>query len=197
MIIDPEQIAAVITEIAESQIMARFGELAPDEVREKSSKTDLVTVVDEATEKELAKALRGIYPAAEVIGEEGVAASPGADRALDGDGAFWIVDPLDGTRNFVRGKREFGTIVALAVNGETRMGWIYGAPDGLSVVAEKGSGVSINNEKLASPTPAAENSQKPVGMKSAYWLKDEWRNRIPQNLDDKFAVKAGHCSAYS
>ncbi len=193
MIVDPDKVASLIAEIAEAEIMPRFGNLDPEEIRQKSSPSDLVTQVDEAVEAALEKALKGIYPAAAMIGEEMAAADPAIVDALEGDGAFWIVDPLDGTRNFVRGVPEFGTIVALVENGETRMGWIYAAPERKCAVAERREGAVWDGAKL---TPTPQKGPTPEGWRSVGWLTEPWRDRIKANLNGPVVTSPGHCSAY-
>jgi histidinol-phosphatase len=74
-----------------------------------------VTQVDRAVETALREAIHRAHPAHGVVGEEF-----GADRA---DAEFvWIVDPLDGTREFIQGLPLFGTLIALAHAGEIVLG---------------------------------------------------------------------------
>ena len=74
-----------------------------------------VTEVDRAVETALRDAIRRVHPAHGVIGEEF-----GADRP---DAEFvWIIDPLDGTREFIQGLPLFGTLIALAHGGEIVLG---------------------------------------------------------------------------
>ena len=193
MIIDPDKVANVITEIAEEEIASRFGKLTPDQISEKSSPTDLVTEVDVAMERKLEKALADIYPAATMIGEERATADPTSVDALAGEGAFWIVDPLDGTRNFVHCVEQFGTIVALVENGQTTMGWIYAVPEKKIAIAVRGDGASWSGERIV---PAARRGEKAVGWRSIGWLSPEWRSRILPNLKEKLETSSGHCSAY-
>lgn len=194
MSVDPEKVARLIGDIAETIIAPKFGALPKEAVRAKSGPNDLVTEVDEAAERALEKALCDIDPGAYFIGEESVARDPARVDKLAGDGAFWVVDPLDGTRNFVRGVNEFGSIVAYVKNGETRMGWIYGVPDRACAIAVKGEGASWAGEKLH-PPPAGAAPRR--GLRSLSWLADEERERIKRALDARFETGNGHCSAYA
>ncbi len=193
MTVDAEKVAERIAEIAEAEIAPRFGNLEPVEIRAKSSPGDLVTQVDEAVEAALERALAEFWPGAAMIGEEMAAKKPQIVEALRGRGAFWIVDPLDGTRNFVRGVTEFGTIVALVVDGVTRMGWIYAVPERKCAVAELGAGATWDDAPIA---PAPQKGPKEQGWRSVGWLADAWRARIAPNLKGPVETKAGHCSAY-
>src|SRR3712207_6043204 len=95
--------------------MPRFRRLADGQVREKSSRFDVVTDADEAAEWAISVALKTAYPAGLVVGEE-AAAQDGAliGRIATADLAF-ILDPIDGTKNFVAGLPLFGVMVAAAV----------------------------------------------------------------------------------
>ena len=79
-----DKVAAIIAEIAQAEIMPRFGALSPDEIKTKSTPNDLVTEVDEKTEAALKAALCALYPGSVFIGEEGVA----ADRHSAGSRAY-------------------------------------------------------------------------------------------------------------
>ncbi|GJL92848.1 inositol monophosphatase family protein [Hyphococcus sp.] len=195
MIIDPEKVQAVIAEIAEEEIMSRFGALGEHDIHTKSGPQDFVTAADRAAEARLEKALLGLYPGAAFIGEEGAAADENLVTRLDHErGAFWIVDPLDGTRNFVEGRREFGAIVALIENGEIRQGWIYAIPDRACAIGSKGDGASWRGEKLG-PVSAASNP--PVGYRATNSLDHAWKDRILPVLREKFETGPARCSAYA
>ena len=192
--IDPGRVAALIADIAETEIAQRYGKLAPSEIREKSGPTDLVTEVDEATEAALKKALLGIRPDAGFIGEEAAAKDPRVVDALSGSGAFWVVDPLDGTRNFVAGVDEFGTIVAFVEGGETRMGWIYGVPDKACAIAVQGGGARWKDAPIK---PKPETKGKMIALRSLGWAPPGRQEHLRALLKDRFDSRPGYCSAYA
>lgn len=195
MSVDPQKVAGVIAEIARAEIMARYGKLSSGDVRRKSGPNDLVTVVDEATEARLRAALSDIRPDAAFIGEELAAKKPQIVSALAGEGAFWVVDPLDGTRNFVRGVDEFGVIVALVENGETKMGWIYAAPHDEMGIAVKGEGAVFDGAPV---TPRAASGKKLVALRSLGWVSPPARqDALRETLKRRFDSRPGYCSAYA
>ena len=67
---------------------------------------DLVTIADHEAEARLTEALAGLIPGSRVVGEEAVSVDPGLLDGLD-QGCVWLVDPLDGTGNFVAGSPHF------------------------------------------------------------------------------------------
>ena len=195
MIVDLQRVEALIAEIAEEEILSRFGALTDADIDTKSGPQDFVTAADHAAERRLQKALKGVYPAAAFIGEEGAAADPELVSRLDHErGAFWIVDPLDGTRNFVEGRSEFGTIVALIENGEIRQGWIYAIPDRACAAASRGDGATWRGEKLAA---AAASGETLHGYRATNSMEAKWKDRIMPVLRRRFETGPARCSAYA
>jgi myo-inositol-1(or 4)-monophosphatase len=84
-------------------------------VETKSSLTDMVSEVDRAAEEAVAQVLAWRRPDDEVLAEEGTA-RPGSS------GVRWVVDPLDGTTNFLFGIPQFAVSVAAEVDGEPQVG---------------------------------------------------------------------------
>ncbi len=194
MIIDPVKVSALIAEIAEEEIAPRFGKLAAADIDTKTGPSDFVTKADRAAEQALEKALKDIRPDAVFIGEEHISDDPDSIAELSGKGAFWIVDPLDGTRNFVQGREEFGSIVAFVEDGEIRIGWIYAIPDRACAIAELGSGAAWRGEVLS---PVTEKQDALVGYRGVGALHPDWRDRLVPLLRDKFETEPARCAAYA
>lgn len=78
------------------------------------------TVADRASHDAILETLTALRPGEPVRSEEG-----GADATADADGRLWVVDPLDGTREFMAGIDEFSVMVGLAQDGEAVLGVVY------------------------------------------------------------------------
>ena len=86
-------------------------------VETKGEKTDVVTQADRDAQREVVVTIRETFPGEPVVGEED------EDRsALPESGPAWVVDPIDGSNNFVRGIRQWATSVAATVDGEAVAG---------------------------------------------------------------------------
>lgn len=195
MIVNADKVAALIAEIAEEEIMARFGALSEGDISTKSGPNDFVTAADHAAEARLKKALCGLYPSAGFIGEEIASADPALVNRLETeDGALWIVDPLDGTRNFVHGREEFGTIVALVDKGEIRQGWIYAIPDNACAIGSKGDGATWRGERLG-PVPAKQEGLS--GYRGVGSLNEKWKAEWLPHFRERFESEPARCSAYA
>jgi len=136
----------------------------------------------------------GITPDAAFIGEEYAAADPAITKDIARAEKCWIVDPLDGTRNFVNHIDEFGTIVAYVERGVVVAAWIYAAPTRNFAVGVRGGGVTWDGAPVK-PLLAASNP--PTGWRSTGWLNESWRAHIVDNLKQKTSSRAGHCAAYA
>ena len=126
--------------VSETIILPRFNQLAEGEVRSKSNPRDLVTIADEEGEQALTPILRDLLPGSLVIGEEAAAADPKVLEHLLSEDYVWIIDPIDGTSNFVHGRAVFAVMIALVRKGETILGWIHEPIENRTLVGEKGAG---------------------------------------------------------
>lgn len=148
---DTDGILTVMQETADSIITPRFRALADADIQTKSGPGDLVTVADTLAEQELTRRLQAAFPHAVVVGEEAVFADPGLRTNLPNADQAFIIDPIDGTRNFVRGSIEHGVMIAETRGGITTRGWIWQPQTGRAYVAERGAGVRLNGGPIVRP----------------------------------------------
>lgn len=143
-----------VRKAAAAEILPRFRRLAEDEVDQKSGPHDLVTDADRLAELRLTADLGALLPGSVVVGEEAVHADPATYAALQGDAPVWIVDPVDGTRQFVHGDDGFCTLVALAHRGVVLASWTYAAARDQLATAVRGQGAFLDGERLFAGPPA-------------------------------------------
>jgi fructose-1,6-bisphosphatase/inositol monophosphatase family enzyme len=139
---------------AAAEIMPRFRRLAAHEIDQKAGPHDLVTDADRLAERYLTETLGALLPGSVVVGEEAVHANPATYEAIQDDAPVWIVDPVDGTRQFVRGETGFCTLVALARRGVVLASWTYAPARGQFAVAVRGRGAFLDGERLYAGPPA-------------------------------------------
>ncbi|MEU8520145.1 inositol monophosphatase family protein [Streptomyces sp. NBC_01216] len=151
------EVEGAVREAAAAEITPRFRQLAAHEIVEKNGPHDLVTVADRAAEAHLTASLTALLPGSVVVGEEAVHADAGVYAALKGEAPVWIVDPVDGTRQFVRGEDGFCTLVALALRGEVLASWTFAPVRGEMAVAVRGRGATLDGRPIraGSPEPGA------------------------------------------
>ncbi|NUW38088.1 inositol monophosphatase [Nonomuraea sp. SMC257] len=146
MIMDVDQVTEIVVDAARVAILPRFRALADGEVAEKSP-GEVVTVADREAEELISRRLREVLDAP-VVGEEAAADAPQLLTALREAPAAWVVDPLDGTANFVAGRPDYAVMAALVRDGETVAAWIAQPAQGRVYVAERGAGAWRDGVRL-------------------------------------------------
>ncbi|XP_033989570.1 inositol monophosphatase 1-like [Trematomus bernacchii] len=119
--------------------------LLQKEVQLKSSPADLVTETDQRVERILISAIRARFPLHRFIGEESVAAG---EPCVLTDEPTWIIDPIDGTVNFVHRFPFVAISIAFTVNKQTEFGIVYSCVEDKLFHAQRGRGAFLNGEKL-------------------------------------------------
>jgi myo-inositol-1(or 4)-monophosphatase len=125
----------------------------------KARATDLVTVMDWEVERLLSENILDRFPGHRILGEEGIAGRP--DHL---DGWVWVIDPLDGTSNFVSQQRDFVISLALYHEGEGMFGIIYDVMADELVHAVRGGGAFLNGRRLETSSPGITLTDALVGL---------------------------------
>ncbi len=145
--IDIAAVQKIIEEVAAAEIMPRFRKLKDSDVHTKND-NEIVTVADRASEESLIKRLSALVPGSVVVAEECCDCNPGILSRFGSENDVWVVDPLDGTWNFIEGRCEFGVMVACVRRKETVAAWIHDPNTKHTLSAEKGSGVWLQGKKM-------------------------------------------------
>ncbi|WP_410983828.1 inositol monophosphatase family protein [Bacillus cereus] len=134
-------------------------------IETKSSAADLVTNMDREIEQFLIGKIKQTFPDHYILGEEGY-----GDELASSDGVVWLIDPIDGTMNFVHQKRNFAISIGIYENGIGRIGLIYDPVHDELYHAVKGEGAFCNGVSI----PSLEKSAIENGIiaLNATWLTD-------------------------
>ncbi|MEV0444090.1 inositol monophosphatase family protein [Streptomyces spectabilis] len=178
----------VIREAAAAEITPRFRQLAEDDVVQKSGPHDLVTVADRLAEEFLTRELTALLPGSVVVGEEAVHADPATYDAIAEGAPVWIVDPVDGTRQFVHGDPGFCTLVALALDGVVLASWTYAPALDECAVAVRGRGATLNGARLSTGTP---DPARPLTVATSHpdFTTDDQKRALLGVFSDGFAPR--------
>ncbi len=107
---------------------------------DQKGKNDYATEIDNASEQEIIKTLKSAYPDHAILAEE---------SGQHGAGDYvWIIDPLDGTTNFIHGFPFFSVSIALSVKKRLELGVVYDPMRDELFIAERGGGATLNNRKI-------------------------------------------------
>ncbi|RFU71125.1 inositol monophosphatase family protein [Peribacillus saganii] len=116
----------------------------------KSNRNDLVTNMDKETEEFFITKIKENYPDHRILGEEGM-----GEGVTDLNGIVWIIDPIDGTMNFIHQQRNFAISIGIYENGVGKIGLIYDVVHDELYHAVKGQGAYMNDVKLQELEPVA------------------------------------------
>ncbi|WP_092176935.1 inositol monophosphatase family protein [Bosea sp. OK403] len=117
------------------------------DVRDKG-KTDVVSAADLEADRVISAAIRTAFPDHRILSEEGA-----QTHSFDYSGPLWIIDPIDGTANYVRGHPYFGISVAFALDGVVVAGCVHAPALAETFVATKHGGATLNGTIISPSSP--------------------------------------------
>ncbi|MDT3446486.1 MULTISPECIES: inositol monophosphatase family protein [unclassified Pseudofrankia] len=129
----------VAAEAGDLLVRGRAGTVAAEST--KSSPTDVVTALDRASEELVARRLREARPGDGILGEEG-------SDAAGTSGVRWIVDPIDGTVNFLYNLPNWAVSIGVEVDGEVVAGVVHAPALGRTYTALRGGGAAQGGQPL-------------------------------------------------
>ncbi|BEJ12390.1 hypothetical protein CspHIS471_0208500 [Cutaneotrichosporon sp. HIS471] len=154
--------------------------LAGDEYEVKKNPVDLVTETDQAVEEFIKSAIAERYPDHKFIGEE---SSEGKDKPVLTDAYTWIVDPIDGTMNFIHANPNVGCSIGVTHNSRPVVGVIALPFLGRIYSAREGGGAFMNR---TIPLPLTGGIPQPLTQLSHCMIAAEWgSDRRPDTIDVK------------
>ena len=142
-------------------------------IEEKTNPNDLVTNMDKAIEKFFVDNITATFPGHRIFGEEGM-----GNHIKDLKGTVWIIDPIDGTLNFIHQQRNFAISLGVYQDGIGVIGMVYDVVHDELYHAVKGHGAFMNDQRLA-PLKEGSVSTSILSM-NASWVTEN--RRIDPNL---------------
>jgi histidinol-phosphatase len=167
------------------------------------SKPDLspVTIADRECEKLLASEILAAFPDDGLLGEEGA-------QRESRNGRKWILDPIDGTRDFVRGLPFWAVLIGLEVDGEVVVGVTHMPAQNRMYHAVKGEGAFLNDKKISiSGIDSASNAlacinglnnvvEFPWCQSLLSWMDEFWAVRSVGGCMDAMLLASGHADLW-
>ncbi len=167
------------------------------------SKVDLspVTLADRECERLIARALQDAFPEDGLLGEEGAVKQSASGRR-------WIIDPIDGTRDFLRGLPTWGVLIGLEAGSDVTAGVVYFPVHGDIYFAARGSGAFLNDSAIhisgiSHPGQAllclnGFNTvlSLPFAPKLLDWMQAFWAVRSFGGCQDAMLVASGRAEAW-
>lgn len=197
---DPADVIRIMRETADAVILPRFRSLAIAEITEKTGPDDLVTIADIESEQRMTPLLRDIVPGSRVVGEEAASVNPSILNSLTEDAPVWTIDPVDGTRNFVKGNHHFCVMVGLVQKRQPVMAFILDPLGERCAFARRGEGAwmcGYDGREVRLSVLAPAPSEDMTGALNFRFLpsplKEEMKERAKTRVGDHFRLGcAGH-----
>ena len=193
------EVGAILARAGREEILPRFRALTAEQIRQKSSAIDLVTEADEAAEEAITADLLLAFPNAIVVGEEATHRDPSLLDAIGNAELAFIVDPIDGTRNFASGLPLFGVMAAATVRGEIVASVIHDPICRDFAYAVRDGGAWLESEdgkrtnlRVAPPVPVGEME----GFVATGFLPQPLRNTVNGNLARLATSAQLRCAAH-
>ncbi|HET7580972.1 MAG TPA: inositol monophosphatase family protein [Bacillales bacterium] len=156
-----DRLAKLWIKQAGEKILLSFSEQV--KVDHKEGPDDLVTDMDRRTEQFFIERIHQHFPDHRILGEEGY-----GDDISSADGTLWIIDPIDGTMNFVHQQCNFAISIGVFHNGVGQIGLIYDVASDELFHCVKGQGAYVNSKPLEKRKPVA-IEQSIIGL-NATWV---------------------------
>ncbi|XP_061653031.1 inositol monophosphatase 1-like isoform X2 [Phyllopteryx taeniolatus] len=168
--------AVAVARKAGQMVRDAVGSVQKEAVMVKSSSIDLVTQTDQKVEKLIIQSVKEKFPTHCFIGEESVAAG---EACVLTDAPTWIIDPIDGTTNFVHTFPFVAVSIGFSVNKQVEFGVVYSCFQDQMYTARRGRGAFCNGEPL-------QVSQQ-QDIQQAIIATEFGSNRDPQTVDKIFS----------
>jgi fructose-1,6-bisphosphatase/inositol monophosphatase family enzyme len=192
------EVGAILARAAVQEILPRFQALTADQVRQKTSAFNIVTEADEAAEAVIAADLRKAFPGAVIVGEEGTERDPSLLQAIGGAELAFVVDPIDGTKNFASGLPLFGVMAAAIRRGEIVAGVVHDPICRDFAYAVRDGGAWLEREdkrtplRVAPPVPV----DRMEGIVGTTFLPQPLRDTVNGNLSKLATSTWLRCAAH-
>jgi myo-inositol-1(or 4)-monophosphatase len=163
-----KDVAISVAREAGQYLLSHRGKISPEMIDEKAI-NDFVTEVDENSEKMIVESIRSHFPEHKILAEEGTTYQSENEYR-------WIIDPLDGTKNFIQNIPMFSISIALEKDGEIVLGVVYDPVHNELFSAEKGKGAFCNDSAIRISQRELERAVIATGFPFKY------KNYLPQYL---------------
>lgn len=150
----------------------------PLQVEAKSNANDLVTILDKEIEQFFVNKIKNTYSEHSIIGEEGY-----GDQLSSLEGTVWIIDPIDGTMNFIHQKRNFAISVGIYHDGIGEIGIIYDVMADVLYHAKKGQGAYKNDLEIPKLATNVNVKEAIIGL-NHFWLCEN--NLVDEKIMQRF-----------
>ena len=180
-----DYISELLVEVNKSIILKYYKNLSSKHIDTKSSDDDFVSIADKESEIYIVKNLLGFLNINQYIGEETSYSNKDDHKTFKTNGLYWVIDPIDGTKNYINGKNEFCSMISLVFNSIPIASFVYCPLKDLLVYAFKGFGtysLKIKTKKVDQLRIQQNSFPNIVGSGGTKGIQEPLRQKVLQNL---------------
>src|SRR6187549_626201 len=152
------QYAAELARGAGKIILEQYGKVERLTKTHSAASDEAVTEADRASQRFIVAGLKRRYPSDGIIGEESESGTSITFECPNPRGRNWVIDPIDGTNNFISGLGNFCVCIALLDAGYPILGAVYDVTRDQMYAAAKGEGAWLGSKRLSVPTTPLSDS---------------------------------------
>ena len=178
-------ISDLLVEVNELIILKYYKNLSSKHINTKSSDDDYVSIADKESEIYIVKNLIGFLNINQYIGEETSYSNKDDYKSFEKNALYWVIDPIDGTKNYINGKNEFCSMISLVFNSIPIASFVYYPLKNLLVYAFKGFGaysLEIKTKKIIQLRIQQNSFANIVGSGGTKGIQEPLRQKVLQNL---------------
>ena len=178
-------ISDLLVKVNELIILKYYKNLSSKHINTKSSDDDYVSIADKESEIYIVKNLIGFLNINQYIGEETSYSNKDDYKSLEKNALYWVIDPIDGTKNYINGKNEFCSMISLVFNSIPIASFVYYPLKNLLVYAFKGFGaysLEIKTKKIIQLRIQQNSFNNIVGSGGTKGIQEPLRQKVLQNL---------------
>ncbi len=178
-------ISDLLVKVNELIILKYYKNLSSKHINTKSSDDDYVSIADKESEIYIVKNLIGFLNINQYIGEETSYINKDDYKSFEKNALYWVIDPIDGTKNYINGKNEFCSMISLVFNSIPIASFVYYPLKNLLVYAFKGFGaysLEIKTKKIIQLRIQQNSFNNIVGSGGTKGIQEPLRQKVLQNL---------------
>ena len=180
-----EYITSILIDVNDKIILNYFNKLSPNDIHTKTSSDDFVCVADKISENFITNKLFNYLDITKIIGEESAFINKENYFSLLNEPLLWVIDPIDGTKNYINGNKNFCSMISLVKHSCPIASFIYKPLERELIYAFKGNGAYILNidKKILSKLKIEINEvSEIIGSGGTKGIPDVFRESILYNL---------------
>lgn len=179
-----ELLGEIMADVARDEVMPRFQGKIANSHTQKTSSFDIVTEADEAAEQAIAEKLNKAFNRPVLVGEEATEKNPELLSQIQTAELAFIIDPIDGTKNYASGVPVFGMMISATVRGEVVLAAIHDPVCDSTSFALRGEGAwkQGNNTQTDLRVAAAVPVGEMHAVAGSNFLPEPLRSRVANNL---------------